>query len=632
MKRPLRTLASLASSSLLLSSQAFFWIPIAEAQTLAPDPANGCPTGTKEATSAQNPIANPNFAINAGTGNGVITGPGFVPAGLGFSSDLPYRGDVVYPIDPIGGLSIQDANVNGGTIPLAPGVINGRGVTAEEASRLGVDPISTYLYSNPNASAATPGTPGSAFTGKPIVWRQQTVPVRGATTYNFKAAFFNLLVNTGAPGSNGVPPAIILFVGPPGGPFIQSPQPFLVGNPNTFTNLPADAVPGFPGVVNSRQAWIPVQISFTTAANQTQIELQIVDIAQNVTGDDFGLTAINLKECSPNIGVAKSAGTPIDNGNGTFTIPYTVRVRNLAPVPIKGQPQNTYDLRNVQLTDSLTNLAAKATINSITAIQSPTLAVNTAYSGSTNPTLLLGTDILRPQTTAVVSFNVILTPGSGPEGFGPYNNTVKATAVSQGGSPVSKDSTDGGDPDPSGTNTETGSTPTVVRLGGVANILLVKRITNLARNGATLGGVNFGGFVDDPNTTDDNNPGWTQLLATASPVGVPALDVSTPVIPGDEVEYTVYFLSNGSTAILATNVCDLIPSGTSLVPSTTQVQSGTTPASSSGTVFTPLAPLPPNNSCLNQSNPNGAVIFNLSDLPNTPAGNVGFVRFRVRIN
>ena len=308
------------------------------------------------------------------------------------------------------------------------------------------------------------------------------------------------------------------------------------------------------------------------------------------------------------------------------------RVRNLAPVPIQGQPQNTYDLRNVQLTDPLTDLAAKATINSITSIQSPTLAVNTAYSGPGNPTLLLGTNTLTPQTTAVVSFNVILTPGTGSDGFGPYKNTVVGSAITQGGSPVSNRSNDGVNPDPSGRQTGEGDTPTVVGLGRQANLLLVKRITNVARNGATLGGVNFGGFVDDPNTTDDNNPGWTQLLATGSPVGVPALDVSTPVSPGDEVEYTVYFLSNGSTATLATNVCDLIPSGTSLVPSTTQVQSGTTPASSSGTVFTPLAPLPPNNSCLNQSNPNGAVIFNLSDLPNTPAGNVGFVRFRVRIN
>ncbi|MCY7391993.1 MAG: hypothetical protein LH647_11065, partial [Leptolyngbyaceae cyanobacterium CAN_BIN12] len=204
--------------------------------------------------------------------------------------------------------------------------------------------------------------------------------------------------------------------------------------------------------------------------------------------------------------------------------------------------------------------------------------------------------------------------------------------ITQGGSRVSNRSIDGVDTDPTGRGTGEGETPTVVRLGRQANLLLVKRITNVLRNGSTLSGVNFGGFVDDPGTTEDNNPGWTQLLSTGSPVGIPALNVSTPVVPGDEVEYTVYFLSNGSTAALATNLCDLIPSGTSLVSSTTQVQSGTTPASSSGTVFTPLAPLPPNNSCSEQSNPNGAVIFSLNDLPSTPAGNVGFVRFRVRIN
>ena len=613
MKRPLRLLASLASLSTLLGSQTLFLAEPVHSQAFVGD---RCPPGTS-VRRGLNLIRNGDFATFPGVLGALTGGVGGVPLNNNaqFSSDLPYVGDGVYPSDgPPGGSALPfppftgGISIQTGTIgpPLTPVAVSGQPFPGDPTND--VSPSQAYLYSNPNST-----TTGDPPFSSPVVWRQQVSGLAPNTTYNFFAYFFDLLT-----------------LAVPGPPAVVTPQIRLRISPN-LANDPGSSV-GVAPTVADRQQWRPIQYAFTTGPAQTVVVLEFQDTANNINGDDFGVTAIGLRECVPNIGVAKSVGTPINNGNGTFTIPYTVRVRNLAPVPLPVQPATTYDLKNLQLTDPLTDLAAKATINSITAIQSPTLAVNTAYSGSTNPTLLLGTDILRPQTTAVVSFNVILTPGSGPEGFGPYNNTVKATAVSQGGSPVSKDSTDGGDPDPSGTNTETGSTPTVVRLGGVANILLVKRITNLARNGATLGGVNFGGFVDDPNTTDDNNPGWTQLLATGSPVGVPALDVSTPVSPGDEVEYTVYFLSNGSTATLATNVCDLIPSGTSLVPSTTQVQSGTTPASSSGTVFTPLAPLPPNNSCLNQSNPNGAVIFNLSDLPNTPAGNVGFVRFRVRIN
>jgi uncharacterized repeat protein (TIGR01451 family) len=511
----------------------------------------------------------------------------------------------------LGGLSIQVGSIN-----FLGGIVIGEPFPGDPANA--VPPSQTYLYSNPNQNVFGVGNPFD----NPVVWQQTVTGLTPNTTYNFFAYFYDLL-NFNVP------------VPPPTPPGAVTPRILLQLNPNVLGD-PSQSVP-VALTARERQKWVPIQYVFTTGPAQTTANLVLRDTANNINGDDFGVTAIGLRECVPNIGVAKSAGTPINNGNGTFTIPYTVRVRNLAPVPLPLQPATTYDLKNLQLTDPLTDLGAKATINSITNIQSPTLAVNTAYSGTANPTLLLGTDTLRPQTTAVVSFNVILTPGSGPDGFGPYQNTVNATAVSQGGSPVSKDSTDGGDPDPSGTNTETGSTPTVVRLdgiasSGIANVLLVKRITNVTRNGSSLSGVNFGGFVNDPATADDTNPGWTQLQPTAAPVGVIALDVNNPVISGDEIEYTVYFLSNGAISSPETTVCDLIPPGTALVSGSSQIRTNNTPPVSGGTVFTPLAPLPPNNSCLDQSNPNGAVIFNLSDLPNTPVGNVGFVRFRVRVN
>jgi hypothetical protein len=49
----------------------------------------------------------------------------------------------------------------------------------------------------------TPGVPGSAFPD-PVIWRQTLTALRPNTTYNFKGLFFNLLVNVGPPGSNGV--------------------------------------------------------------------------------------------------------------------------------------------------------------------------------------------------------------------------------------------------------------------------------------------------------------------------------------------------------------------------------------------------------------------------------------------
>ncbi|HEY9877719.1 MAG TPA: hypothetical protein V6D29_04645 [Leptolyngbyaceae cyanobacterium] len=630
MNRSLRTVKCLLASGLFLN---FVGItPPAQAQTAGSN--TGCPAGTRESTS--NLVRNGTFSTKAGTGNGTATLPAPVPAGLDFTSTLPYRGDSVYPSDnpqlPLdlvypnpyggGGLSIQDERLFGGTIPGAPGgVVSGRGVNATEAQRVGIGatPIPTYLYSNPNLdingnSITSPGAPA------PIIWRQ-TLTVTPNTVYNFKALFFNLLLPT----AGGVNPEIRLEI--EGASTIGTATPFEVGNP-------ASPVPGFPGIPNVRQAWIPVQFSFTTAPGQTSVELRIVDTAQDTFGDDFGLTAVGLRACLPNIGVAKQASTPVQNADGTFTIPYTVTIENLAPA---GSIPDPYVLNNVQLTEDLSTTFANATIVSVGALQSPTLTVNPNFNGTTDTQLLQNNvNSLAAGAQATVSFNVTIIPGTGAGGQGPYQNTVVARATTNTGTQVLDNSNNGTNTDPDNDGDPTNNnTPTVVNLPpaqGQANLILVKRITNVTRNGATLPGVNFGAFVDDPATTNDNNPGWAQLVPPRAPIG--AIDIGSNALlqSADEVEYTVYFLSNGGVPSVGTSICDLIPTRTALIPLSNQIRVGAGTPQPGGTVFTPLAPLPANNACLDQRNPNGAIIFDLGTVPNVPANNVGFVRFRVRVD
>lgn len=157
------------------------------------------------------------------------------------------------------------------------------------------------------------------------------------------------------------------------------------------------------------------------------------------------------------------------------------------------------------------------------------------------------------------------------------------------------------------------------------NLRLVKRITNITRDGVPLAGVDLNRFIDDPNDTNDNAPGWSQLPL----LGVFQLSDS-PIKSGDDVDYTVYFLSDGSSAINNVRFCDLIPDGTTFVPNSIQALLGTT--SINGSFFSPLAPLPAGNSCSNQTNPNGAVLVDLGNLSNVAGSNFGFVRFRVKIN
>ncbi|NES19896.1 MAG: hypothetical protein F6K41_13425, partial [Symploca sp. SIO3E6] len=194
--------------------------------------------------------------------------------------------------------------------------------------------------------------------------------------------------------------------------------------------------------------------------------------------------------------------------------------------------------------------------------------------------------------------------------------------------------------------------PTIVIVGGdptdptdptdpePTNLVLVKRITNAEREGVPIPGINLGTFVDDPNDTNDNLPGWSGL-STGAPVGVSQLD--EPLASGDVVEYTIYFLAEGGTVLENVRLCDPIPDGTVFVPNGFAGNSGialnmngttsniTNAADADqGQFFSPLAPVdsPP---CPNSSEPQGAVLVNLGSIVPISPSNVGFVRFRIRI-
>jgi uncharacterized repeat protein (TIGR01451 family) len=111
---------------------------------------------------------------------------------------------------------------------------------------------------------------------------------------------------------------------------------------------------------------------------------------------------------------------------------------------------------------------------------------------------------------------------------------------------------------------------------------------------------------------------------------------------GDEVEYTIYFLSDGSTPATNVRVCDPIPVGTTFIPDSFGAGSGillnqsgaqtpqTNPSDTDkGTFFSPLSPVTA--PCADTNNPNGSVFVQVGDISNTAPNNLGFVRFRTRI-
>lgn len=199
------------------------------------------------------------------------------------------------------------------------------------------------------------------------------------------------------------------------------------------------------------------------------------------------------------------------------------------------------------------------------------------------------------------------------------------------------------------------------------NVLLVKRITrinNLTENGSTALNV----YVDDPSYEYDDNtlgsPAPTPLDTEYWPTPSTFLLGATnggETRPGDEIEYTIYFLSAGTSTAIDVQFCDKVPSFQTFIPDTFN---SVPPAPSGGVganrgisveyngsilsytndadgdtaqYYPPGSTLP--TACDNapaQTEDNGAIVVNLGDLPQatgsgTPATSYGSVRFRAKV-
>ena len=141
----------------------------------------------------------------------------------------------------------------------------------------------------------------------------------------------------------------------------------------------------------------------------------------------------------------------------------------------------------------------------------------------------------------------------------------------------------------------------------------------------------FNQFTNDPTTAIDDAPGWSQ--PGASPVGLINLDPTLAVQSSDEVEYTIYYLAEGTNGLIAdVNICDPIPTNSTFSPNSNQLSQNNSAAISSGTFFNKLQPIPITTPCPTGQNPNGAILYSLGNLSTTAGQNFGYTRFRTRVN
>jgi len=171
-----------------------------------------------------------------------------------------------------------------------------------------------------------------------------------------------------------------------------------------------------------------------------------------------------------------------------------------------------------------------------------------------------------------------------------------------------------------------------------SNLVITKRIT-------AINGTSLTDSVDAPSDAD-NHPNW--------PAGTTGAGISTflagatqrGVEPGDEVEYTIYYLATGNFPVTNVLLCDRIPTGATYIPDsmvifTSSVTSNLTDTDTDndGGEFLPIGdttPLP-----CTETDTGGTVLVNLapspSQLPNatgpgTPTDAYGFIRFRVTVD
>lgn len=355
------------------------------------------------------------------------------------------------------------------------------------------------------------------------------------------------------------------------------------------------------------------------------------------TATDDPYAAVNDTSCLPLLTVVKTTTTPTTTAGGKAT--YKIAVSN-------GTGRS--DAIDVNISDVLpTGFTYEATVGT------PTLSGGATRTSTTNPTAGATSPVWDKFTIPAngkVEITFTVNVGSNVAA-GKYDNPAKAEYLDPARTTATGTT--------SATYNSTSSTGEDVTIANNPKLLLVKRIT-------AINNVNLNQFVDDTTSAkkdDDNDPKWPAPKDINSGISTYLRGVidGSKVKPGDDLEYTVYFLSSGNTPIKNVSICDLVPANTTFFKDPSK--SGSDIALTIGSTNTNLTNavdsdrgqfIQPNTqasgSCNKAafSNPTpppplpaaqnltGAVVVDVvtgaTTLPDTPSGFAyGFIRFHVKV-
>ncbi len=362
-----------------------------------------------------------------------------------------------------------------------------------------------------------------------------------------------------------------------------------------------------------------------------------------------------------------------NDGGGKVTVgdrvQYTITYTNLAPYA-NGDALNFVisDTLPSQLTFVSAAITNKTTGNAIT--------LNSSYNGTGNLTqpssILRKGDTITITITATINNTATLSTPISNQATASFTNPGDATvrtsltdadaagsttnqpAVGGAFSQIADDGVNTGN-DASNTGDDE---PTLFNIfnpsAGIPNLRLVKRVSaiNVKQPDGTFvktAITSFNDLLTGGVAADDNAAGWP---TTPSPYLQGAFDkTQIPAAiqprPGDEVEYTIYFLSDGAVDAQNVVLCDFVPNNSTYVANSFEQAIGTNAATviSDAIAGADLdgfyASVPatgfPSTVCTGTNNGNGAVVVNVGTLARStgtgaPTTSYGFMRFRAKVN
>ncbi len=221
------------------------------------------------------------------------------------------------------------------------------------------------------------------------------------------------------------------------------------GNDGIFNGTSGTLVPG-----DSITVTFTVEVDPDATGDSTPLENTAVATAEDESGtgvmddSDDGADPNNGEDDStpldiPEISLAKQVNGPyVDNGDGTWTIPYQLVLENIGTVDLA----NPSIMDNIQMQlgaavyDSVTSLAVDVT--GVTGGTAP--GFDATWNGTDASNILDGTGNLAPGDTVVVTFDLLVN-GSALAAASPLTNQAEATGDGPGGT-INDLSDDGDDP------------------------------------------------------------------------------------------------------------------------------------------------------------------------------------------